>query len=196
MGASSFCRSKAAGDGGWCTRKHGSSKHWQWHKVHLHVDARTLENRAIDVTGGRAGDAPMLPELLGRFPKISRLPWEALMELTIQRPATKRSPQAMPARSFPPAVTQKSGPRTRRAPMPAMKPLGLAIALAERSGNAGAAITSAAASRPGCIVSSCWANASWHESLIARPPNCKSVLPSSTASPHSERPILSVLHNC
>ena len=60
---------KAVGDGEWCARKHGLSKRRQWRKVHLGVDARTLEIRAIEVTGSRVGDAPMLPELLGQIAK-------------------------------------------------------------------------------------------------------------------------------
>jgi hypothetical protein len=36
----------------------------QWRKVHLRIDAETLEIRAIEVTDNGVGDAPMLPELL------------------------------------------------------------------------------------------------------------------------------------
>lgn len=36
----------------------------QWRKVHLGIDAQTLEIRAIEVTDNSVGDAPMLPELL------------------------------------------------------------------------------------------------------------------------------------
>lgn len=60
---------KAVGDGEWCSRKHGPSKRRQWRKVHLGVDAVTLEIRAIEVTGSRVGDAPMLPELLEQIPE-------------------------------------------------------------------------------------------------------------------------------
>ena len=48
--------------------KHGPSKPRQWRKVHLGIDADTLEIRAIEVTGSRVGDAPMLPELLRQIP--------------------------------------------------------------------------------------------------------------------------------
>lgn len=60
---------KAVGDGEWCARKHGPSKRRQWRKVHLGVDAVTLEIRAIEVTGSRVGDAPMLLELLAQIPE-------------------------------------------------------------------------------------------------------------------------------
>ncbi|MBT0671127.1 IS5 family transposase [Novosphingobium profundi] len=59
---------KAVGDGEWCRRKHGPSKRRQWRKVHLGVDLGSLEIHAIEVTGSRVGDAPMLPELLEQIP--------------------------------------------------------------------------------------------------------------------------------
>jgi hypothetical protein len=59
---------KAAGEGEWLTRKHGSSRPRQWRKVHLGIDADTMEVRAIEVTGSRIGDGPMLPELLAQIP--------------------------------------------------------------------------------------------------------------------------------
>ena len=59
---------KAAGEGEWSTRKHGASRPRSWRKVHLGIDANTLEVRAIEVTGSRVGDGPMLPELLAQIP--------------------------------------------------------------------------------------------------------------------------------
>ncbi len=55
---------KAMGEGEWSTRKHGASRPRQWCKVHLGIDADTLEVRAIEVTGSRVGDGPMLSKLL------------------------------------------------------------------------------------------------------------------------------------
>ena len=59
---------KAEGEGEWFAKKHGPSKPRQWRKVHLGIDADTLEIRAIEVTGSRVGDAPILPELLAQIP--------------------------------------------------------------------------------------------------------------------------------
>ena len=59
---------KAEGEGEWFAKKHGPSKPRQWRKVHLGIDADTLEIRAIEVTGSRVGDAPMLPDLLDQIP--------------------------------------------------------------------------------------------------------------------------------
>lgn len=59
---------KAEGDGEWSARKHGPSKPRDWRKVHLGIDAETLEIRAIEVTSSRVGDAPILPDLLDQIP--------------------------------------------------------------------------------------------------------------------------------
>ncbi|MDZ7854814.1 IS5 family transposase [Sphaerotilus sp.] len=59
---------KMLGEGEWKTKKHGAEYRRQWRKVHLGIDAETLEIRAIEVTDNSVGDAPMLPELLSQIP--------------------------------------------------------------------------------------------------------------------------------
>ena len=59
---------KAEGEGEWTTRKHGATKPREWRKVHLGIDADTLEIRAIEITSSQVGDAPMLAELLDQIP--------------------------------------------------------------------------------------------------------------------------------
>ena len=56
------------GEGEWKRKKHGPEYRRQWRKVHLGIDAQTLEIRAIEVTDNSVGDAPMLPELLAQIP--------------------------------------------------------------------------------------------------------------------------------
>jgi hypothetical protein len=56
------------GQGEWKTKKHGADYRRQWRKVHLGIDAVTLEIRAMEVTDNSIGDAPMLPNLLGQIP--------------------------------------------------------------------------------------------------------------------------------
>ena len=51
---------KMLGEGEWKTKKHGADYRRQWRKVHLGIDASTLEIRAIEVTDNATGDAPML----------------------------------------------------------------------------------------------------------------------------------------
>ncbi len=59
---------KMLGEGEWKTKKHGADYRRQWRKVHLGIDAATLEIRAMEVTDNSIGDAPMLPNLLGQIP--------------------------------------------------------------------------------------------------------------------------------
>ena len=59
---------KFLGEGEWKRKKHGAEYRRQWRKVHLGIDAQTLEIRAIEVTDNSIGDAPMLPELLAQIP--------------------------------------------------------------------------------------------------------------------------------
>ncbi len=56
------------GEGEWKRKKHGVEYRHQWRKVHLGIDAHTLEIRAIEVTDNSVGDAPMLPEVLKQIP--------------------------------------------------------------------------------------------------------------------------------
>ena len=56
------------GEGEWKRRKHGAEYRREWRKVHLGIDAQTLEIRAVEITGNTMGDAPMLPELLAQIP--------------------------------------------------------------------------------------------------------------------------------
>ena len=59
---------KMMGEGEWKTRKHGASYRRQWRKVHIGIDAETLDIRAIEVTTNAVGDAPTLPDLLAQIP--------------------------------------------------------------------------------------------------------------------------------
>lgn len=59
---------KMLGEGEWKCKKHGADYRRQWRKVHLGIDAQTLEVRAIEITANSVGDAPMLPALLEQIP--------------------------------------------------------------------------------------------------------------------------------
>lgn len=65
--------SKMLGEGEWKTKKHGADYRRQWRKVHLGIDAATLEIRAIEVIDNSIGDVPMLSNLLGRTPLEEQL---------------------------------------------------------------------------------------------------------------------------
>lgn len=61
------------GEGEWKTRKGSASYRRQWRKVHLGIDAETLEIRAIEVTTNAIGDAATLPDLLAQIPTAERI---------------------------------------------------------------------------------------------------------------------------
>jgi hypothetical protein len=61
------------GEGEWKTRKHSASQRRQWCKVHIGIDAGTLDIRAIEATTNAAGDAPTLPDLLAQIPEEERI---------------------------------------------------------------------------------------------------------------------------
>ena len=53
---------KAEGEGEWKARKHGSPKRHIWRKIHIGINEKTLEVRAVEVTTSNISDAPMLAE--------------------------------------------------------------------------------------------------------------------------------------
>jgi hypothetical protein len=59
---------KKLGEGGRKTTKHGAQYRRQWRKVHLGIDAFTLDIRAMEVTDNSIGHAPVLPALLDQIP--------------------------------------------------------------------------------------------------------------------------------
>lgn len=59
---------KFLGEGEWKTKKHGAERRRQWRKVHLGIDAQTMQIRAMVVTTNEVGDSPVVPELLEQIP--------------------------------------------------------------------------------------------------------------------------------
>ncbi len=60
---------KMMGEGEWKTRKHGASYRRQWRKVHIGIDAETMDIRAFETTTNASGDAQILPDLLEQIPE-------------------------------------------------------------------------------------------------------------------------------
>lgn len=58
---------KFLGDGEWKRKKHGAKYLRQWWKVHLVIDAQTLEIQTMYVTNNCAGDALMFSDLPGQI---------------------------------------------------------------------------------------------------------------------------------
>jgi hypothetical protein len=85
---------KFLGEGALKRKKHGAEYRRQWRKVHLGIDAHTLEIGAIEVIDNSvedgAGGAPMLPELLAQIP-----PDEALASVSAGGASPAQERQAM-----------------------------------------------------------------------------------------------------
>ena len=47
---------KVEGEGEWNARKHGGPKRRIWRKIHLGIDEKTLEIRAVEFTSNDIGD--------------------------------------------------------------------------------------------------------------------------------------------
>jgi hypothetical protein len=60
---------KFLGEGEWKCKKHGVEHRRQWRKLHIGIDAKTLQIRAICVTSNNVSDAAVMPELLQQLPQ-------------------------------------------------------------------------------------------------------------------------------
>ena len=99
---------KAMGEGEWSTRKHGASRPRQWCKVHLGIDAETLEVRAIEgeqanatgsrapANGSRVGDGAMRPKLPEQIPPDQKIASITADGPTTPDPVTPLSPPGRP----------------------------------------------------------------------------------------------------
>ena len=68
---------KFLGEGEWKCKRHGAEYRRQWRKLHIGIDANTLQIRAICVTSNNVSDASVLSDLLAQLS-----PDEALKSLT------------------------------------------------------------------------------------------------------------------
>jgi hypothetical protein len=144
---------KAMGEGEWSCRKHGASRPCQWAKVHLGIDAETLEIRAIEGELANAAGwamAPCSPSCSSRSRPRNSSGLSRPMEPMITDPVTPPSLPARPRPSFPPAVTAGHGKRPHQEPRPATRSCAQAAASVGQSGDTGAAITGEVSLRPRC----------------------------------------------
>ncbi len=59
---------KFLGEGEWKCKKHGAKYRRQWRKLHIGINADTLQIRAICVTSNNVSDASVLSDLLAQLP--------------------------------------------------------------------------------------------------------------------------------
>lgn len=177
---------KAEVDGEWLAKKHGPSKPRDWPKVHLGSDAETLEIRAIEITGSRIGDAPVMPDLLDQIPSDQPLGMVTADGAYDTRACHRFGAYAAPSgatfpsapvlrarqrRSSRPAGTASPGRNTRQGRSRATMPCPADAAWARPSGSAGPPTTDDAWSKQRCAASSPWGSASYPATSNSRSPN-------------------------
>ena len=124
---------KVEGEGEWIRRKHGASRRRIWRKVHIGIDAGSLDIHAIEVTTSSVGDAPILPDLLSQIPETQAIAsvtadgaydTRACREAIADRGANAVIPPRRNARPWKPDT---SGARERNEVLRAVKHLGRAL---------------------------------------------------------------------
>lgn len=112
---------KVEGEGEWNARKHGGAKRRIWRKVHLGIDEKTLEIRAVEFTSSDIGDAPMLPELLGQIPPDQEIGSVTADGAYDTRKCHDAIADRGPLPSSRPARMPDPGSQTAQAPLPATR---------------------------------------------------------------------------
>jgi len=64
---------KFLGESEWKCKKHGSEYRRQWRKLHLAIDAETLQIRAIQLTTNNVSDSQVLGDLLDQIPQDEQI---------------------------------------------------------------------------------------------------------------------------
>jgi IS5 family transposase len=142
------------GEGEWKYKKHGLERRRQRRKLHIGIDAQTLQMRAICVTSNNVSKASVLPDLLQQLPED-----EALESLTGDGAYdTQPVHEAVIRRGAVPVIRPRRNARIRK--NSAYVHRNAATAACRRSGrgfwNAGAATTGEAWYRPTRTASNSW----------------------------------------
>ena len=64
---------KFLGEGEWKRKKYGPEYRRQWRKLHIGIDAKTLQIRAIQLTTNNVSDSQVLGDLLNQTPQDERI---------------------------------------------------------------------------------------------------------------------------
>jgi hypothetical protein len=80
---------KFLGEGEWKRKKHQPEYRRQWRKLHIGIDAETLQIRAVQLTTNNVSDSQVLVIYLIKFHKMSRLILSIQMVLMTRNTAEK-----------------------------------------------------------------------------------------------------------
>ena len=64
---------KFLGEGEWKRKKHQPEYRRQWHKLHIGIDAKTLQIRAVQLTTNNVSDSQVLGDLLDQIPQDEQI---------------------------------------------------------------------------------------------------------------------------
>jgi hypothetical protein len=64
---------KFLGEDEWKRKKHGPKYHHQWHKLHIAINAKTFQIRAVQLTTNNVSDSQVLEYLLAQIPLNKRI---------------------------------------------------------------------------------------------------------------------------
>ena len=64
---------KFLGEGEWKRKKHQPEYRRQWHKLHIGIDAKTLQIHAIQLTTNNVSDSQVLGDLLDQIPQDEQI---------------------------------------------------------------------------------------------------------------------------
>ncbi|NAS07202.1 IS5 family transposase, partial [Acinetobacter haemolyticus] len=64
---------KFLGEGEWKCKKHGPEYRRQWRKLHIGIDAKTLQIRAVQLTTNNVSDSQVLGDLLNQIPQDEQI---------------------------------------------------------------------------------------------------------------------------
>ncbi|WP_151837697.1 IS5-like element ISAba12 family transposase [Acinetobacter ursingii] len=64
---------KFLGEGEWKRKKHGPEYRSQWRKLHIGIDAKTLQIRAVQLTTNNVSDSQVLGDLLNQIPQDEQI---------------------------------------------------------------------------------------------------------------------------
>ena len=80
---------KFLGEGEWKRKKHGAEYRRQWRKLHIAIDAKTLQIRAVQLTTNNVSDSQVIEDLLAQIPLMNQLILFIQMVLMTQSTADK-----------------------------------------------------------------------------------------------------------
>ncbi len=166
---------KFLGEGEWKRKKHQPEYRRQWRKLHIGIDAKTLQIRAIQLTTNNVSDSQVLGDLLYQIPQDEQIDsvytdgaydTKQCRQVIVDRQAHAVIP---PRKNAKPCKDKKMSSLERNELLRKVKRLG------RRYGKNGQAIIAEVWSKLRCIASNYWGINSVRETFKAKSMKCMHV---------------------